>query len=123
MCTILLSINPEHVGNIMCGKKNVEYRKTRCRHQVDRIVIYSTYPIMRVVGEATVEAVMEDEPALIWAQTSEMAGITKEYFDKYFENRCKAIAYRLGKITKYERTYSLSEMGIRSAPQSFMYIS
>ena len=123
MCTILLSINPEHVENIMGGKKTVEYRKTRCRHPVDRIVIYSTYPVMRVVGEATVEAVMEGEPALIWAQTSKMAGITKEYFDKNYENRCKAIAYRLGEITKYERTYSLSEMGIRSAPQSFIYIS
>ena len=54
MCAILLSINPNHVENIMNGTKRYEYRKVACKRQVDKILIYSTNPIMRVVGEADV---------------------------------------------------------------------
>ena len=123
MCKILLSINPEHVENIMQGKKTVEYRKGRCRHDVDKIVIYSTYPVMQVVGEANVKAVIEGKPDNIWAQTCQGAGITKGFFDKYYKNRNRAIAYLLGEIIRYEKPYSLIDLGIKSAPQSFMYLS
>ena len=52
MCKILLSINPEHVENIFNGNKKYEYRKIKCKEKVDKIIIYSTAPIMQVVGEA-----------------------------------------------------------------------
>lgn len=122
MCKILLSINPQHVESIMSGKKTVEYRKARCRHDVDKIVIYSTYPVMQIVGEAIVKGVIEGEPANVWAQTAHGAGITKAFFDKYYENKTKAIAYLLGEIITYEEPYSLMDWGIKSAPQSFVYI-
>jgi predicted transcriptional regulator len=35
MCKILLSINSEHVANILNGSKKVEYRKVTCRCDVD----------------------------------------------------------------------------------------
>ena len=62
MCAILLSINPNHVENIMNGTKRYEYRKVACKRHVDKILIYSTNPIMRVVGEADVEDVLIDNP-------------------------------------------------------------
>ena len=52
MCSILLSINPEHVENIMNGNKLYEFRKKACKRHVDKIIIYSTTPVMMVVGEA-----------------------------------------------------------------------
>lgn len=55
MCKILLSINPEHVENIFNGNKKYEYRKIKCKEKVDKIIIYSTAPIMQVVGEAEVK--------------------------------------------------------------------
>ena len=55
MCAILLSINPIHVENIMNGTKRYEFRKKACKRHVDKILIYSTNPIMRVVGEAEVK--------------------------------------------------------------------
>lgn len=51
MCKMLLSINPEHVENILCGKKRFEFRKVCCKADVDKIIIYSTAPVMRVVAE------------------------------------------------------------------------
>ena len=50
MCVILLSINPNHVENILNGTKRYEFRKKVCKRHVDKILIYSTTPIMKVVG-------------------------------------------------------------------------
>ena len=55
MCQMLLSINPEHVKNILSGKKLFEFRKVRCKSDVDRIVIYATAPHKMVVAEAEIE--------------------------------------------------------------------
>ena len=42
VCKVLMSINPEHVDNIMSEKKVFEYRKVKCKRKIDSIVIYST---------------------------------------------------------------------------------
>lgn len=51
---MLISINPKHIENIFNGTKKYEYRKIKCKREIKKI-IYSTYPIMKVVGEAKVE--------------------------------------------------------------------
>lgn len=122
MCRILLSINPEHVDNILTGKKMYEFRKIQCKEKVDKIVIYSTFPVMKVVGEADVDDVIVDKPESVWNITSEYSGITKLFFDKYYKNKDKAVAYKLSNVIKYEQPKSLSNYGIKCAPQSFVYI-
>ncbi len=122
MCRILLSINPEHVDNILTGKKMYEFRKIQCKEKVDKIVIYSTFPVMKVVGEADVDDVIVDKPESVWDITSEYSGITKLFFDKYYKNKDKAVAYKLSNVIKYEQPKSLSNYGIKCAPQSFVYI-
>lgn len=122
MCRILLSINPEHVDNILTGKKIYEFRKIQCKEKVDKIVIYSTFPVMKVVGEADVDDVIVDKPESVWDITSEYSGITKLFFDKYYKNKDKAVAYKLSNVIKYEQPKSLSNYGIKCAPQSFVYI-
>ena len=122
MCSILLSINPEHVENILCGKKIYEYRKQVCKRKVDKIIIYSTTPIMKVVGEADVETVLIDKPSKIWGNTKKESGIEKNFFDQYYKGREKAVAYKLANVIKYSEPKTLSEYGIKNAPQSFVYI-
>jgi hypothetical protein len=41
---------------------------------------------------------------------------------KYFSKNTIAYAYKLGKITVYEKEKELFEYGIKHAPQSFVYI-
>lgn len=122
MCNILISINPEHVENIFNGSKKYEYRKIRCKQDIDKIIIYSTYPIMKVVGEAKVEEILEDSPEKIWNITEKDSGINRKFFDKYYENREKAVAYKLTNIIKYDLPKELSSYGIKYAPQSFVYV-
>lgn len=123
MCKILLSINPKHVENIFNGNKKYEYRKIRCKKNVDKIIIYSTAPIMKVVGEATVKKVIEDTPENIWEMTHCESGINLEFFRKYYEGRKKAVAYQLSSIIEYDSPKNLSEYGLKMAPQSFSYIA
>ncbi len=122
MCNMLISINPQHVENIFNGTKKYEYRKIRCKQEVDKIIIYSTYPIMKIVGEAKVEKILEDSPDNIWEETKNYSGIDLKFYQQYFKDRSKAIAYKLTNIKKYSIPQELSSYGIKSAPQSFIYV-
>ena len=52
---ILLSIKPNYVEEIICGTKLYEFRKTLYRRRdVKTIVVYSSSPVCRVVGEIEV---------------------------------------------------------------------
>ena len=122
MCNMLISINPEHVENIFNGSKKYEYRKIRCKQDIDKIIIYSTYPIMKVVGEAKIEKILEDSPDNIWEETKNYSGIDLKFYQEYFQDRNKAIAYKLTNIKKYNKPKDLSSYGIKNAPQSFVYV-
>ena len=122
MRNILISINPEFVEKIFDGSKKYEYRKIKCKQDIDKMIIYSTAPIMKVVGEAKVEKILEDSPDIIWEQTKEYSGIDFEFYQKYFKDRNKAVAYKFTNIKKYNEPKELSSYGIKSAPQSFVYV-
>ncbi len=122
MCTILLSINPKYVENILDGTKEYEFRKKACKRQVDKILIYSTSPIKKVVGEADVEEVLIDNPDIIWEKTEKKSGIDKHFFEQYYANRNQAVAYKLKNVKKYQKPRELKDYGINSAPQSFQYV-
>lgn len=122
MCNMLISINPQHVENIFNGTKKYEYRKIKCKQDIDKIIIYSTYPIMKIVGEAKVEKILVDSPDNIWEETKNYSGIDLKFYQQYFNNKSKAIAYKLTNIKKYSIPKELSSYGIKNAPQSFVYI-
>ena len=80
MRTIILSIKPEYVEKIFNGTKKYEYRKTKCKEKVEKIIIYSTLPVMQVVGEAEVEEIVEGAPEKVWKKTKDNSGTTYEFF-------------------------------------------
>ena len=119
---IIISINPQHVENIIRGLKKYEYRKIAAKQDISSIIIYETSPIKRVVAEAEILEVLMMSPEELWQQTKDASGINKQFFDKYFSGRDVAYAYKLGEIKVYEQPKSLLDYGIKSAPQSFVYI-
>ena len=119
MCKILMPINPEYVDEILSGNKKYEYRKVKAKKdKVNKIVIYATYPIMKVV----VEGIIEASPEKLWEQTKEYSGITKDFYSKYYKNKENAIAYKLGNIKVYDKPKKLCDIGINYVPQSFIYL-
>lgn len=123
MCQMLLSINPEYVESILAGTKLYEYRKFRCRDDVDKIIIYATAPQKQVVAEAEIEYIVEDEILNVWHQTKKYSGITYSFFRKYYKGKKKAIAYRLKNVVVYDKPLSLKDLGVSCAPQSYCYLS
>lgn len=123
MCKILMPINPEYVDEILSGNKKYEYRKIKAkRKNIDKMIIYSTSPIMRVVAEVDVEGIIEASPEKLWEQTNEYSGITKDFYSKYYKNKENAIAYKLGNIKVYDKPKKLCDIGINYVPQSFIYL-
>lgn len=119
---IVIAINPQHVKNILSGIKKYEYRKIAAKQDVSTIIIYETSPIKRVVAEAEIIEVLMMPPEELWQQTKELSGISKQFFDQYFNGREVAYAYKLGRIKVYSQPKLLLEYGIKVAPQSFVYI-
>ncbi|MBO6193243.1 MAG: ASCH domain-containing protein [Clostridiales bacterium] len=122
MKRVLLSINPEHVSNIISGRKKYEYRKIVAKQEVSSIYIYETTPVKRIVAEAEVLGVIKLPPNQLWELTKQYSGISKCFFDTYFQDRQVAYAYELGKVTVYEKPRKLIDFGVKAAPQSFVYI-
>ena len=122
MKRIIISINPEHVENILTGRKKYEFRKIAAKQDISSIIIYETTPVKKIVAEAEILDVIMLPPEQLWEETKQSAGITKEFFDDYFKGRQIAYAYKLGKITVYNKPKRLVDFGVKSAPQSFVYV-
>ncbi len=122
MKALLLSINPDHVSNILNGTKRYEFRRSRCKSPVDLMVIYCTAPVKMVVGQARIVRVIEGNPEEVWNETKDAAGISRHFFDEYYDGRDNAVAYELMNVIRYGEPRTLSDYGLRYPPQSFCYV-
>lgn len=118
---IILPIKPKYSEKIFRGEKLYEYRKILCKKNIDKIYIYETSPIKKIVGEAYLLEKIRMEKQQLWDFTRTYSGITKEYFESYFRNHQMACAYKLGYITKYKNEVELEKFGVDFVPQSFIY--
>ena len=123
MLSALFSINPVYVSKIFTGEKQYEFRKICCKSKIDKIVIYETSPICKIVGEVNVVGVLKERPEVIWNETYKLSGITYDFFKNYFKDKKLAYAYVLSNAIKYKTPISLAEIGIKAAPQSFIYLT
>ena len=123
MRSILLSVNPEYVDKIFAGSKKYEYRKRLASKTVDKILIYSTAPIMKVVGEVQVIETISASPTALWECTKKFAGISRGKYRKYFKGCKVAYAYQLGQVIRYDPPKELGEFNVNLPPQSFIYLS
>lgn len=121
MSTILLSIKPEYVNKILDGTKKYEFRRKIPKQNINKIIIYSTSPIMQIVGEVNVIGVLQGTPVQLFRETSEYSGISEEKYLEYFKGSSIAYAFELGDVRKYETPKSLKDYGVEKAPQSFIY--
>lgn len=120
---VLLSIKPEFVNRIINGEKKYEYRKRLFKKDVDSVVVYSTKPVGKIVGEFKIEQILVDSPEKIWDKTKKYSGITKDLFMKYFTDKDKAFALKIKEFIKYDEPINpkmINENFV--APQSYMYL-
>lgn len=119
---IILPIKPIYAEKILLGEKKYEYRKRLCKKRIDKIYIYASAPVKMIIGEADIINKMSMDKEKLWRKTQKYAGITKEFYDQYFENQECAYAYSIGKVKRYRFPISLGSIGIEFVPQSFVYV-
>ncbi|KON88959.1 hypothetical protein AF332_20660 [Sporosarcina globispora] len=121
---VLLSIKPEFVEKIFNGEKQFEYR--RCifkKKEVDTIVVYSTMPEGKIVGELLIEDIINEEIEELWKETKMFSGISYDFFKEYFHNKETGYAIKIKEAKKYDEPILPKElMSNFRAPQSFCYI-
>lgn len=126
---ILISIMPEFAKKIFAGVKKIELRKRRPKflRPKDHALVYASAPLQAIVGEIEIEDIMEGPPQEIWAKYSEASGVSKEFFDSYYQDHSTAAGLLIGKTFEYPTKISLNEMRQAkprfSPPQNYLYLT
>ena len=121
---VLLSIKPEFADKIFSGEKKYEYRKVIFAQKgVKTIVVYSTMPIGKIIGEFEIEEILQSDPSSIWKETKDFSGIKSSFFNEYFHGRSVAYAIKVKNATLYSEPIIPTDIIDNFfAPQSFRYL-
>lgn len=121
---VLLSIKPEFAYKIFDGTKRYEFRRSLFKNKdVKKIIVYASSPVSRVIGEFDIDLVIKKDIDQLWADTKEYSGITKDFYESYFQGKEEGFAIKVKSYTKYENDYCIKEKYGKKAPQSFIYIN
>ncbi len=119
---VLLSIKPEFAEKIFEGTKKFEFRKVMFAKDIRTVVMYASFPCQQVIGEFDVDTILSGDVDKIWQETKYSSGITEKFYRSYFTGKTKAYAIKIGNVRKYKHPKKLTDLGIKKAPQSFVYL-
>ncbi|MBN2546525.1 MAG: hypothetical protein JXB50_12060 [Spirochaetes bacterium] len=120
---VLLSIKPEFAFKIFEGDKKYEYRRTIFKKKdIEKIIVYASSPIKKVIGEFYIDDLLFDDINTLWLKTEKFSGITKEYFFDYFMNKNHGYAIKIKNTKLYNNPLNLIKNFGVLPPQSFVYL-
>ena len=123
MKAVLLSIKQEFAHKIFDGTKKYEFRKQIFKDSsIKKVIVYSSSPEQKVIGEFKIDTILSDTPSAIWLQTRDYSGISQAFYDEYFRGRQNAYAIKVASTKLYEQKKNLSDFDIMFPPQSFAYV-
>jgi predicted transcriptional regulator len=130
--TVLLSIKPKWADLILSGEKTIEVRrKVWINKSIDKVLIYSSTPVQKVVGEFKV-ARLDTGYISRLIQSYEKhylkhlltgSNLSKNEFIEYFEGLEKYNVITIMSTITYPEPKHLSDFGISRPPQNFCYIN
>jgi type I restriction enzyme S subunit len=108
----------------MNGEKKYELRKRIFRCNVDKVYIYSTAPIKKVVASFVIGDIIEDHPRSLWEQCGEFSGLTDVEFFRYYKGSKIGFAIRIEELEKFAEPFDPREVIPNFIPpQSFCYVN
>lgn len=121
---VLLSIKPEYAEKILQGEKKYEFRRSIFKSSVvEKIVIYASSPVRKIIGEFDIDCILSLDIGDLWEETQHHSGIEKEFYDSYFQGKEVGHAIKVKKARRYPQYLELSDYNIKYPPQSFIYLS
>jgi type I restriction enzyme S subunit len=120
---LLLSIQPVIARRITGGKKKYEYRRTIFKRKVNRIYLYSSSPVRRVVCRFSCGGCLSGSIDEIWEKTGKLSAASESEYRDYFRNTGIAYAIKIEDLVVFENPPDPRGIipGFRP-PQSFMYL-
>ena len=119
----LLSIHPEFADQIFDGSKTIELRRIQLPDELEHVIVYSTSPIMKIVGYFDVAEIVRDTPTKIWNQYQAVSGIDRKRFFDYYDSRPMAVGIRIARVHSLPTPRKLSFLGRNlTPPQSIQYL-
>ena len=120
---VLLSIKPEYANKIFAGTKKYEFRRSIFKNpNVKTIVVYSSSPVQKVIGEFEIEAILRKDIDQLWNLTEQESGINKDFFFEYYKGKETGFAIKIKKTKKYDEPLDIKRDFKLTPPQSFVYI-
>ncbi len=124
---VLLSIKPKYVEEIKNGNKRYEFRKSLCcaknRDKLEKIFIYSSAPVQKIVARFFVEEILEEHPKSLWDKCKDESGIGEVDFFKYFKDKNSGLAIKISELKFFKTPIEPKEIIPNfSPPQSFCYV-
>lgn len=119
----ILSIKPYYANKILEWEKIYELRKSVFKLRVEKVFIYASAPISKIIWEFQVDKVLYDDIDNLWEETKDYSCVDKTFFNEYFENRDKWYAIKVCNVKKYKKFLRIREDFWMVAPQSFSYVN
>jgi type I restriction enzyme S subunit len=121
---VLLSIKPKYVKSIIEGEKRYEFRKTIFKNrEINRIYIYSSSPMKKIVATFEIGGILEDHPADLWDNVKDYAGINHRDFFAYFDGKSRAFAIKIQNLQEFNDPVDpYATMPGFVPPQSYCYM-
>jgi predicted transcriptional regulator len=118
---VVLSIKPEFANKIFDGTKLFEFRKRIFHESIKSVLVYSSSPVQKVIGEFQIGEIIKHDLETLWDLTKEYSGISEDYFYEYFADKEHGYAIQIKKKTKFRIPKCLREDYNLTPPQSFAY--
>ena len=121
---VLLSIKPIYAEKIQSGKKIVEFRRKCFGSSVKRVYVYSSSPVNRIIGYFTIFNIEKSNPDYLWEKYGYYGWITREDFNKYFDNAEVGYAIVIKKFFPFKNAPSIKDVfgDNFSVPQNYRFI-
>jgi predicted transcriptional regulator len=118
----ILSIKPQYADAIFSGLKKVEFRKFTFKKDVEKVFVYSTSPVKKIIGYFTFNTIVENSPQILWEQFGRIGFIGEDEFFKYFENKNTGFSICIESTHKFSESIDpYKEFKNFIPPQSFCY--
>lgn len=117
----LLSIKPTYAEAILSGTKKWEFRRRKFVETPDKIYIYCTSPVRKVVGFFEPGEIISGSSEKIWRRCGKESAISRREFYKYSSSGV-IHAIKISRVEKLEIPIELDLFGKSRPPQSFYYV-
>jgi len=122
---VLMSIKPKYAEKILDGEKKYEFRRSIFRrNNINKIYIYSSSPVSKIIAAFEIEKILKDSPEIIWTLCQKSAGISKKDFFSYFKNSEAAYAIKIENLEVFQTPIDpFCDFKNFKPPQSFYYFN